>query len=1750
MPQAQTTPDSSTKLEDSSKVQEQPRKTSLFDGIDIFEGYNYATPIKSAPGSFNTKHLARYAGNNARLPGTFTSQAQVDALIGWHQSNLSRNLSFFPRTVSTAVAEFGRFFGRMDVGDFLKDVGAIEGTPTYETWLTGMMDNWESWVNDDLTPVYYRENYGDKSFWGQVGSSEFWGSEVSQGAGFAVGALGPGIVMFSLTGNPTGLVSGISRLGLYSARAGRVLGKLSGLSKTGRFVYNTARKAKSMATGKPFKPVRFVPKELVREIGVGGYSLLQTHSEAVAEASFMGTELREEFAEKIKSFEINPTTGKPWTWEEAEKQIDNAMRRHYHYNIGVLSFSNYVINRMILMPAVLKKGRYAQALRGDKMTKFQKNLNKANLLFKDSMKGIAIEGFYEEGLQTSGEMRTKQMALSGMLEKEGMFETWNKMFKTLGSDYTSMFNTNEGKKAVLLGGLIGSTMGIYSTFKEYSKYNELYDVLVQGRNKNIALALGHLSKGNIFKTNEDGTYVTDSNNNLIFRDELLFLDEQQRQSLLQFVQYLEALPEDQREEYAKEYVIPMLIANYATSDEMLEALKIELDLELGDLMEAYGSVYTKGEILEMAKEFRELHKQTDTIKSKIYSLSYVQNILRDGTDEEKIQVESFINQYVSGAWSSYQVHLRKLMLSKQALEARADADPRTKDLIDDIDKSIQDVKEMLEFIPQASLKDWQKLLIQYMKDDDSAKAFIRQWSTNSSLTSALANPTSNTGDSQDTEEQPPITPETQAVIDFLSANMVVVSSGTQAKTFRTQYKFTDLLGQERIVEPVPNADNTKVQLRDINDNSTEYIYDAERKIIVSAVTNEKVKGKLKLHKAARTQVRETSKNAIKNALSSIETALTNAVKSDSLTQAEAKELLKELKSIIKANSKITPEFYMEIYDLLDQFTNDSAEFFDYIKGLEDIAQSVSEVLRAEMRNFPEIANMESYVYGQPSGALKLINYLEAIKNKLDDNSRWSPESIDFYINKIKQLDSITDFSKMEMLENLKKLFDTIASADILDDQQTKAKFTQTVIDNLVADISDSLNYDDNFGLASTSPQTQEEVSILQQQAKPFIRRASSVFRPGLSEKQILADWRLAKNNNDQQLVRYLEAQLKLLNFYRSDNSDFYRLPAKLIRIQHFAEGLIEKQYGKETAKLLSNHIYFSYMDGNVKKSITYTEFAALDEATATEISNKLENVVNVVLFESRGNKMLFLDKNFNFVDVNTLTSSSDPIIIPQTILMSRDGIRGYEIAEGQTESRYNVINEQNEILTIPAENETEDQRQSRLEQLEAFYTEAEELYDNTIEALNNGVVELTYEFGTSGVLNDAIKVNYRDPNPPSPAKMAEAFGMSLEDFIAKTRIVYASSSKTNVGGKMYNTVAGRAYVYMNKRMFPIFSKKLSTNDVNELFNVLKAWTLQENTGNITFNDLRNYLRSTFNIARRKNAISDTTGKYLSIDQENNGNIAIIYNIGGNQAEQLSIPINAPDVAAEIFKKHEKEIKAALKAQYYNIMYSDKGELTYKSNRHYQKLSVNSKNEVEVTPRTFQEYLEQVFKDRTSVYVDLRNLGPNPRITINPNAQYSTPVKLKPKSKVQLTNDALSDELDNYFTTTNPQALYDLYNLYLDAMPLVQQRFISKLLSLDPDEIEEFRLDRSNYEDVFIEILQEQIEELRAKGVEVDIKISKTRSAFDVLKFAENNLAEVYSIMELHNQNSPESQINDLKGSIIKYVSSLTPGDTSLGLTQC
>lgn len=234
---------------------------------------------------------------------------------------------------------------------------------------------------------------------------------------------------------------------------------------------------------------------------------LQTASESMFEAKELRDNLREQIAQE--KFKSNFDFLSPEQQQQINQEVAPAAAKTFALNMLLLAPSNLLEMKNLMKNSgrlttktegLGTKGLQTTLAEGNKLQNFLNT--KAGTILYNQAKNILSEGLYEENAQ---------LAVSEMLKANRDADLFSlSTYGNLVSKMSENFETEEGKKSMLLGSLIGGISGTIGGVRDYNADKKAKEYAISSTGKQLA---NMFSVNNIFQTEEyteevDGKPVT------------------------------------------------------------------------------------------------------------------------------------------------------------------------------------------------------------------------------------------------------------------------------------------------------------------------------------------------------------------------------------------------------------------------------------------------------------------------------------------------------------------------------------------------------------------------------------------------------------------------------------------------------------------------------------------------------------------------------------------------------------------------------------------------------------------------------------------------------------------------------------------------------------------------------------------------------------------------------------------------------------------------------------------------------------------------------------------------------------------------------------------------------------------------------------------------------------------------------------------------------------------------------------------
>lgn len=315
---------------------------------------------------------------------------------------------------------------------------------------SSMFANAEEYMKEELVPIYHTNKYKEGNVFQQMLTFSFWADDVVDGAAF---------MMSNLIG-----AAGIGALGKGLGAYGKLAKTFSSMSraaKTGQAIEGAANFTKWAST-----------MDLVT---MSAYN-------SVTEAAFEAKDLKDSLLRQGLSN------------DEASLAAKNA----FWSNVTILMGPNMITNSMIFKPFKASKGSVNKLFKNGKFVK--ENLkdytfqDAAGAFIEKAAISMASEGLWEENIQ---------LAIQNYETNRALGTDDRNRFKGLMEEWAGNFTTDEGRKAMVLGAIIGLLPGGIGGMKAAKGEREQAQEIHQAMESTLDAYQGRLNSFYIMK--EEGS---------------------------------------------------------------------------------------------------------------------------------------------------------------------------------------------------------------------------------------------------------------------------------------------------------------------------------------------------------------------------------------------------------------------------------------------------------------------------------------------------------------------------------------------------------------------------------------------------------------------------------------------------------------------------------------------------------------------------------------------------------------------------------------------------------------------------------------------------------------------------------------------------------------------------------------------------------------------------------------------------------------------------------------------------------------------------------------------------------------------------------------------------------------------------------------------------------------------------------------------------------------------------------------------
>lgn len=380
-------------------------------------------------------------------------------------------------------------------------IGAEEGegydTAFNNQWIKSI-DKINDAINTEVLPVYVGKAIKEGNLWDNITSTSFWGTDGADGLGYMIGMMAPGAFINKLSVGAK-LVNGTAKTAKLLGMTESLEVGINGLAKAGFQGASTVDMGLGVAANTIFE-AGAEAKGVGDTIDANKDKFIQNYPQQqlkklqdIDQRRKRG-EITIEEANEL-SDQISNKTAK----DSFKEQRAIAMADNFKMNLAILLGPNLLMHQAIWGKAARKvESEVAKTGTRATMERIGKSAQRWG-------KAFLSEGFLEEGGQSTSEKLFTNKAISGELNKDNNF-LGDFSVGELTNGYLDMLSSNEGQKAIFLGGVLGGPMMSYQGRKE-DVNNQRESNAILDRTNNAINSFNTIFNNDIYKKKEDGSFV-------------------------------------------------------------------------------------------------------------------------------------------------------------------------------------------------------------------------------------------------------------------------------------------------------------------------------------------------------------------------------------------------------------------------------------------------------------------------------------------------------------------------------------------------------------------------------------------------------------------------------------------------------------------------------------------------------------------------------------------------------------------------------------------------------------------------------------------------------------------------------------------------------------------------------------------------------------------------------------------------------------------------------------------------------------------------------------------------------------------------------------------------------------------------------------------------------------------------------------------------------------------------------------------
>lgn len=370
------------------------------------------------------------------------------------------------RTVNKFASEIAKMPGYVGGLTEAAFTDASLGESLDNWWVNGVQE-WENYANNELLKVYTPQSVKEGGLWDNLSSASFWATEGADGVGFLASMLVPGNALKLLKLGQRGV--NLFNAGNAYLRTAKGLSK--GLTKTGALRYAAQADKLGMRAARNFDDFTAATVNATLEASAEAKESFDNTLDAVV-SNYMevnGIQDPSEIDEK--------------TMMDLRLQAGQVSADVFKFNMAILMVPNLMDQRALFGAFDSRKSALGKLFSKEGILQdfSAKTLKQQSLDYLGSgIKGLAKEGFFEEGMQFTGAEYFKDQA---MLSEDEQDKTYYQKLGGLVDSYIENLGSIDMQKSIALGGILGGGMSVVGQIKD-NRYQNKYGSILHAQLKN------------------------------------------------------------------------------------------------------------------------------------------------------------------------------------------------------------------------------------------------------------------------------------------------------------------------------------------------------------------------------------------------------------------------------------------------------------------------------------------------------------------------------------------------------------------------------------------------------------------------------------------------------------------------------------------------------------------------------------------------------------------------------------------------------------------------------------------------------------------------------------------------------------------------------------------------------------------------------------------------------------------------------------------------------------------------------------------------------------------------------------------------------------------------------------------------------------------------------------------------------------------------------------------------------------------